>query len=257
MKRHRTCNHCVQKSCKAEVCRAEVATEDAVKGDKESKGLIENAVMLIRGIIRTINCHIGSSTQEPPSDEPPILPWLVDHAGCILSRCPKGGDGKTPFEGLHGKKPTQELVPFGGKVLEKQISTDPMNRMNPRHKFGIRLGMRKDCAESCIGTADGALRARDIRRLEPQSRWDKRSHQQCNWSTFEKDRRQMDNGQTRSQFTHRHLQEHEFRGKEPLSKTSTNSEPVFDAPVATQSKTTSGRKPIQICAECEMKNVSG
>ena len=38
----------------AEACKAEVTTEDAVKGDKESNGLIENAVMLIRGIIRTI-----------------------------------------------------------------------------------------------------------------------------------------------------------------------------------------------------------
>ena len=38
----------------AEMCNAEVATEDAVEGDKESNGLIENAVMLIRGIIRTI-----------------------------------------------------------------------------------------------------------------------------------------------------------------------------------------------------------
>ena len=38
----------------AKACKAEVTMEDAVKGDKESNGLIENAVMLIRGIIRTI-----------------------------------------------------------------------------------------------------------------------------------------------------------------------------------------------------------
>ena len=38
----------------AALCKAEVATEDAVKGDKESNGLIDNAVMLLRGIIRTI-----------------------------------------------------------------------------------------------------------------------------------------------------------------------------------------------------------
>ena len=39
----------------------------------------------------------------------------VEHAGCILSRCQKGRDGKTPFERLHGKKPTEEFVPFGEK----------------------------------------------------------------------------------------------------------------------------------------------
>ena len=82
----------------ADMCKAEVTTEDAVKGDKESTVLIENAVMLIRGIIRIIKCYIESSTQEPLSNESPILPWLVEHAGCILSRCQR----KTPFERLHG-----------------------------------------------------------------------------------------------------------------------------------------------------------
>ena len=103
-----------------------------MKGEKESNGLIENAVMLLRGIIGTIKCHVESTTQEPLSDESPVLPWLVEHAGCILSRCQKGRDGKTPFEILHGKKPTQEFVPFGEKVLATQITADPTNRMNPR-----------------------------------------------------------------------------------------------------------------------------
>ena len=42
----------------AENCKAEVALEDAVKGDKPSSGLVENAVMLLRGVIRTIKCHV-------------------------------------------------------------------------------------------------------------------------------------------------------------------------------------------------------
>ena len=91
----------------AEMCKAEVTTEDAVRGDKESNDLIENAVMLIRGTIPTIKSHIESSTQEPLSDESLFLPWLAEDAGYILSRCHTGRDGKTPFERLHGKKPTQ------------------------------------------------------------------------------------------------------------------------------------------------------
>ena len=155
----------------AEACKAEVTTEDAVKGEKESNGLIENAVMLIRGIIRTIKCHIESRTQEPLSDDSPVMPWLVEHAGCILSRCQKGRDGKTPFERLHGKKPTQEFVSFGEKVLARQVTTEPRNRMNPRYQYGVWLGMRNNSAECFIGNADGVFRAREIRRLEPQDRW--------------------------------------------------------------------------------------
>ena len=71
------------------MCKAQVITEDAVNEDKESNGLIENAVMLLRGIIRTTKCHIESRTQEPLSDDSLVIPWLVEHAGCILSRCQK------------------------------------------------------------------------------------------------------------------------------------------------------------------------
>ena len=75
---------------------------------------------------------------------------------------------KTSFDRLRGKKPTQEFVPFGEKGLAKQISKDPMNRMNPRYKFGIWLG-----TPCFIGNVDGVFRAREIKRLELQSRWDK------------------------------------------------------------------------------------
>ena len=76
--------------------------------------------------------------------------------------CPdlkRGRDWKTPFERLHGKKPSREFVSFGEKVLAKQISTFPINRMNPRHKLGIWLGMRNNSAECFIGSAEGAFRS--------------------------------------------------------------------------------------------------
>ena len=45
----------------------------------------------------------------------------------------KSRDGKTPFEKLHGQKPTQEFVPLEEKVLARKITTDPINRMSPRY----------------------------------------------------------------------------------------------------------------------------
>ena len=43
----------------AVMCKAEVATGDAVKGDPESNGFVGNTVVLLRGIIRSIKCHIA------------------------------------------------------------------------------------------------------------------------------------------------------------------------------------------------------
>ena len=157
----------------AENYNAEVRLEDAGKGEKPSNGLVENAVMLLRGVIRTTKCHVESCTQEEIREDSPILQWFVELAESILSRCQKGRDGRTPFERLHGKKPTQEFVPFGEKVLARPISSEPLNRMNPRYKFGVWLGVRNSSAESFVGAAEGVFRAREVRRIEHQDRWDK------------------------------------------------------------------------------------
>ena len=74
---------------------------------------------------------------------------------------------------MHGKKPTQEFVPFREKVLARPISSEPLNRMNPRHKFGVWLGVRNNSAECFVETADGVFGAREVRSIEQQDRWDK------------------------------------------------------------------------------------
>ena len=157
-----------------------------MKEDEESNGLIEKAVMMLRGIIRTTKCHIESSTQEPTSDKSPVLPWLMEHAGCILSRCQEGRDGKRPFGRLHGKKPTQEFVPFGQKVLAKQITTDPMNRTNPRYQYGIWLGMRNNKQRRMVRwECRWCLRSSRNHKIGTTEQMGHRNHQQCDWSTLE------------------------------------------------------------------------
>ena len=124
-----------------------------------------------------IKCHIPSSTQEPLNDESPILPWLVEHARCILSRCQKGRGWKTLLARLHDKKPSHACVPFGQKVLAKQISTDPLSTTNPRYRLGIWLGMRNH-SEGFTGigqlqTADGERHVRNPSGSDPNpaDRW--------------------------------------------------------------------------------------
>ena len=135
----------------AENCKAEVTLEDAVKGDKPSNGLVQKAVMLWHCVISTM--------------------WRTEGARRV-------GDGR--FERLH-EKPTQEFAAFGEKVLARPISSEPLNRMNPRYKFGVWLGLRK----CFVGTAEGVFRAREVRRIEQQDWWYKRSHQQCDRSPVE------------------------------------------------------------------------
>ena len=64
------------------------------------------------------------------------------------------------------------MVGGASRILARKITTDPMNRTNPRFQYGIWPGMRNNSAECFIGNAGGVFRAREMRRLEPQDRWD-------------------------------------------------------------------------------------
>ena len=57
---------------------------------------------------------------------------------------------RTPFEGLHGNKPTPQFVLFGERVLARHTSTEPVNRINSRFQFRIWPGMRNNSAECFI-----------------------------------------------------------------------------------------------------------
>ena len=58
-------------------------------------------------------------------------------------------------------------------MLPRPTSSEPLNRMNPIYKFGVWLRVRNNSAESFEETAEGVFRAREVRRLEQQGRWDK------------------------------------------------------------------------------------
>ena len=137
---------------------------------RHANELLENAVIQLRGIIRTTICYSQTrlnrfhlawwSTQE--TSHPDV----------------RKRDGRTPSESLHGKRPHQEFVPFGAKVLA-----------------GRWLGLRNNRAQSFIGALKGVSRAREARRSQQKER----SDQQRDWDAMETHKWMMDSGQTRSQ----------------------------------------------------------
>ena len=164
----------------AEICKAEVATEDAVKGVTPTSGLIENTVMLIRGITRKIKCRIESSTREEPIEDVPILPWLVEHAGSSLFRCQKGRDGRNTIREIARQDTVTRVCLVWREKVGEAILNGPLEQNNPRYKIGIWLGMRNNNEELFVGAAEGVVGAREIRRLGPQSR----SHKETTYSAI-------------------------------------------------------------------------
>ena len=83
-----------------DLCTCEVLLEHSPNGEPQANGEAERAVQSIMGLARTLKEHITTATGQPIPAESPILAWLVNYAGSLLTLFNRGPDGKTPYERL-------------------------------------------------------------------------------------------------------------------------------------------------------------
>ena len=143
----------------AENCKAEVALEDAVIGDKLSNGLVANAVMLLRGVITAIECHVESCTQEELREASPILPWLVEHAESIFVQGARSRDGRRSLRN-HCRTPL---------LQRDHISTASTTHSDPcRVRIEERLKMTPEGSERLDRRSEAHAKEveRNVRRRE-------------------------------------------------------------------------------------------
>ena len=90
----------------------------------------------------------------------------------------KGEDGKVAYERARGKKPTVMGVEFAEKVLHKVPKAAKMEKLLPRWKHGIFVGVRRKSGELMIARPEGNIFARSARRIRADKRW---SEDCVNW----------------------------------------------------------------------------
>ena len=75
-----------------------------------------------------------------------LLPWLVSHAGVIISRYKKVHDWKTAYQKIKNKSPSNKMMPFGEKVVWMMPKDNHRrNKVEPMDQFVV---FRSDCAEN-------------------------------------------------------------------------------------------------------------
>ena len=144
--------------------RDQIIKEESPAYDSRSNGLIESVIKSIQGKIRTMTDALESRLGIKIKDEHPSLPWLVRHAGFIRSRFHIDESGRSPYEKWKGKSFKKELVEFGERVMYYKSGITGNRKMETRWESGIWLGLRDESNEALIGTPDGVIKARDVRR---------------------------------------------------------------------------------------------
>ena len=151
----------------------EIVPENSPKGESQSNGPAESAVRELAGMVRTLKDSIETKTGEKIDKRSAMLAWIVEHAGNMITRYRVGKDGKTAYQRLKGKAPSNKVSPLGEKVLYLPLkSAGKQNKLAPKFKYGIMVGVHPRTSEALCANGNGTFRTWTIKRLPEEDRWD-------------------------------------------------------------------------------------
>ena len=151
---------------------AGTAIENSRVGDSNSNGAVERAIREVKGMTRTLRCHLEEKLGKKVKLDDPVVPWMIRHAAYIVTRCRLGPDGKTAMQKLKGRRVITPMLPFGEAVLFKLPKVPNMpGDFEDRFEVGIWLGCLIRTGEHLVGTGKGVHTVSQIVRCTEDKKW--------------------------------------------------------------------------------------
>ena len=137
-----------------------------------SNGAAERAVLEVARQVRTLVHAVESKYPTLHiTNETTLYPWLVRHAGWLITRYLVKVDGRTPYGRLRGREFKGEVVE-ALETVQYKIDKDRRGKLDPQTSIGIWLGKSLQSDEHLIGTDLGIRRCRSVWRRAGPKRWD-------------------------------------------------------------------------------------
>ena len=77
--------------------------ENSAIGDSNSNGTVERAIQDMEGQARTLRSALEERVATPVRLASPVVPWLVRHAACLITRCRVRPNGRNSFQLMKGR----------------------------------------------------------------------------------------------------------------------------------------------------------
>ena len=102
------------------------------------------------------------------------MPWLVRHAGHLITRCWIRPSGRTSYQLIKGRRANCKIVPFGETVLFQvpHTKTKP-GKSEEQWDYGMCVGFVIRSGEDLVATPDGVFKVSTVRRRPRNERWSK------------------------------------------------------------------------------------
>ena len=151
----------------------EVVPELAPTGESQSNGLVERGIQTMEGMIRTLKHALEARIGKELPAEHAVMLWLVEHAAAVWRRFHLGLDDKSAYERLKGKRHPGSGADFGEAVwyMALQPRHAILPKLGARFDEGIFLGIREVSGEIIVGSPEGVLKTRSLKRRPPNERW--------------------------------------------------------------------------------------
>ena len=159
----------VNRICALRPSSGSVLTNSGV-GDSKGNGLAERAVQSVEEMIRVHKLAFESRLKRTLPCIHPVMSWLVEHCADVLNRYRIGGDGRTPYQRLKGRKFMGHMLEFGSSVMFRVSGTVQGGVMQERWFPGIWLGKKLHTEEHLVMKEDGlVVRSRAVRERTARS----------------------------------------------------------------------------------------
>ena len=150
-----------------------VAPPNPPVGESQSNGVVENGARLLKDMVRVHVLPRERKLQVRIPAGRPMIAWVAESAGDLVTKHLRGQDGRTGYERLFGKAPREEGLELGEMVLRRRPKQAGMNvLLEARWEQGIRLGRRWGGVAHLVGAGKEVFETRAVQRRPEEERWD-------------------------------------------------------------------------------------
>ena len=149
-----------------------VPIESPVRASK-SNGMMENAIGIWQGQLRTIKHFTESKLKRRLEVNSVMFSWMIPYVTEIINKFKIGSDGRTAYERFTEHKCRHVMIGFG-EVVDFMLETDKanMHKADSRVHKGVFLGYAWRTTEYLIATKEAVFKCRTVRRRAEELAYD-------------------------------------------------------------------------------------
>ncbi|CAK0860922.1 unnamed protein product [Prorocentrum cordatum] len=137
----------------------ELLLRESPVGEHQANGAAENAVKVIKGVVRTVLVSAQAKWKQRLPFGHPLMLWAPTYAAQMLNRFKIGDDGKTSEQRRSGKRWEKVTVPFGERIQVKKLVKDSLKRdLGPCWVTGYCVGHTSRSGTALVLTSKGVQR---------------------------------------------------------------------------------------------------